>query len=80
VIRSFLRSQAIFLVGGFLLAASLLPSVFSESKPDVRTSLIAGSVLALYTASFLAMGQKWSALGVVASTTLWFVLLAQGLA
>ena len=74
-----LRSQYIFLVGGFALAASLFPSVLTEFKPDVRTSVIAAGVLTLYTLSFLAMKQPLSALGIALNAALWWVLLGQTL-
>ncbi len=77
MIRKLLASQYIFLVGGFALAAALIPTVVGSGKPDWSTSALTGAVLLLYTVSFAAQRQWVSAAGLAANAALWAVLLGQ---
>ena len=71
--------EYVFLIGGFVLAAALLPTVFGDFKPDSLTSLITGTVLSLYTVTFWTLKQKVSAFGIGSSAILWIILLIQSL-
>ena len=67
----------LFLVGGFVFAAFLVPSIRSEAKPAIHTSLWTAAVLTLYVVAFASLGLWLSALGVVASASAWWVLFYQ---
>ena len=69
--------QLIFLIGGFILAAALLPSIFSEFKPNRKTSFVTGIVLLFYLLAFVSLGQYISAVGMVFSVILWMILFVQ---
>lgn len=74
----FVWQELVFLVGGWLLAVALLPTVFGEAKPEPSTSLLTSAVLTAYVGSFLSLRQYLSAVGVGASALLWWVLFVQG--
>lgn len=65
------------MIGGFVLAASLIPSVRSKHKPHIKTSLITGGILTLFTVAYYTMGYFRAVAGTAASTTLWYVLAYQ---
>ncbi len=69
--------QLIFLVGGFLLGAALVPTVLARGGPQLSTSLLTGGVLAAYTGTFAVQHQYVSALGLGVNTVLWGVLAVQ---
>lgn len=69
--------QLVFLIGGFVLAAALLPTVFGREKPERSTCALTGTILTAYTLAFVQMGQWLSALGVGLTALLWMVLLVQ---
>ena len=43
-------------VGGFVLATALVPALRSAEKPPLRTSLVTGGVLALFTVTLGTLG------------------------
>lgn len=64
-------------VGAFLLAAALVPSIRSQSKPALSTSLLTGSVLVLFTVTFVSL-QLWiSAFAELLSVIMWAILAVQ---
>ena len=68
----------VFLVGGLLLAAALLPTVAAGGGVPVATCALTGGVLTAYAVTF-AVGRQWaSAAGVGLNAALWGVLLIQG--
>ena len=71
--------QGIFLVGGFVLAAALVPAVVAGGGVPLSSALVTGGVLAGYTGAFLKMGQRVSAVGTGLNALLWAVLAVQAL-
>lgn len=70
--------EAVFLVGGWALAAALIPTVLANAPPPLSTSLLTGTVLSGYTATFIQQKQYVSAVGIAANALLWWVLAWQG--
>lgn len=70
--------QDLFLTAGnVVLWLALLPSVFSENKPALSTSLLTGSILLMFSVIFATL-ELWfssAALALVGAT--WFVLAVQ---
>ncbi len=71
--------EAVFTIGGFLLAASLLPAVIHKQPPPATTSGLTGGILAIYAPTFLSLGLPLSSLAVAIAAVLWGVLLVQDL-
>lgn len=65
------------MIGGFVLAISLIPSVKSKHKPHIKTSLITGGILTLFTVAYYTMGYFRAVAGTAASTALWYILAYQ---
>lgn len=66
--------QLIFLVGGFVLAAALVPTILAGGGPVLSTCLLTGGILAAYTFAFYRMKQYWSTLGTALSASAWAIL------
>lgn len=45
-------SELVFIIGGTILSVALIPSVWSENKPDPKTSALSGIVLAAFTVNY----------------------------
>lgn len=67
----------IFAVGGLILAAGLLPSVFGPEKPALATSLVTGSIILIYSVTFMAMGLWISGSINLVQSILWVTLAVQ---
>jgi hypothetical protein len=64
-------------IGNLVLAAGLLPSLLSKNKPDIKTSIISGTVLAAFGFTFASLELWLSAVAVTIAAMLWFVLAYQ---
>lgn len=64
----------VFTVGGFALAASLVPAVWRRQPPPLATSLLTGTVLAAYVPTFASLFLWASAAAVGVSALLWGTL------
>jgi len=63
--------------GSMVFIIALLPSVFSAAKPAAMTSLMTGTVLAIFAVTYTTL-DLWFAAGTTAITSItWFVLLGQ---
>lgn len=71
--------QLVFLIGGFILAGALVPTVLAGGGPVLSTCLTTFGVLAAYTGAFMYMRQWVSAAGVAVSALLWLILAGQAL-
>ena len=70
--------QDIVLSGGsFIFVASLFPSLLSRDKPAILTSVINGTVLVVYVATYISMKLYITALACLILGILWFVLAYQ---
>lgn len=77
MIRRLFSSQYVFAVGGWVLAAALLPTVVGAPLGFALTAGVTGTVLTSYAASFVAQGQPQAAWAVQINGLLWLVILAQ---
>ena len=63
--------DAVFAVGGFVLAATVLPTLLSGDRPALATSLALTVVLAVYTALFITLDLPLGAAGAALQSVLW---------
>jgi hypothetical protein len=61
----------------FVLIIALLPSVFSEHKPALTTSLVTGSALSIMGITFATLSLWLTMIALFISSVLWFVLALQ---
>ena len=67
----------ILMVGNFIIALALIPTVLSKHKPEPLTSFLDGLVLTAFAIVFFSLGLYCGAIAVSVSALLWFILLAQ---
>lgn len=67
----------LMMVGGIMFSIALIPCVRGEGKPDWRTSLLTGGILASYVPALATRGLVLSSAATAATATIWFVLLYQ---
>lgn len=70
--------DAVFTLGGFVLAAGLVPALRAPVAPPRGTSLTMVAVLGAYTAAFLTLGLYSSAASLGLQVALWGALLWKG--
>lgn len=51
----------VFAVGSVVFLVALLPAIFGRNKPPLSTSLLTGSVLAVYAWTQATLGLDWAA-------------------
>lgn len=73
------REDIVFSIGNLILAAALLPSIFSTNKPSAITSLITCAILAAFCCCFIKMKYELTVWITGAASILWFVLFVQAL-
>ena len=66
-------------VGSFLFFVALLPSVFSENKPDVWTSGMTSLNLTAFTVIYYSLGLRFGTITTALATLAWYVLWYQKL-
>jgi hypothetical protein len=69
--------DVIFGAGSLFFAASLIPSVRGEQKPNILTSAVTALWLWIFVSMYIYMHFIFSALSTGASAVLWSVLFAQ---
>lgn len=67
----------ILTVGNYIFAIALLPSVFGPDKPALSSSLMTGTVLAIFGVVYLSLGLVSSTFSVALTSVIWFVLAYQ---
>ncbi len=63
--------DAVFAVGGFILAATVLPTLLSDDKPAWPTSISLAVILGVYTALFATLNLELAAAGAALQSILW---------
>jgi hypothetical protein len=63
--------------GAIIFAIALIPSIISDDKPDLRTSLTTGLVLLAFTAAYISLGLTFAAATVFITAGFWFTLAFQ---
>lgn len=70
--------QDLIITGGSLiLAAALLPTVFSKDKPALSTALLTGSILAVFAVTYLTLDLRFAAAVTSVTASLWFTIAIQ---
>lgn len=69
----------ILTVGSIILIAALIPSVISQHKPALATSLMMGVVLAAFAGVYGSLGLWLAMLATAGQASLWLVLAWQKL-
>lgn len=67
----------IFSIGNAIMALALLPSLLSKDKPALKTSLLTGTILAIFSATFYSLGLYLSCCMLAISSALWLTLAYQ---
>ncbi|MCK9495046.1 MAG: hypothetical protein M0R75_06055 [Dehalococcoidia bacterium] len=67
-------------VGGFVIAAGIIPTIMSRVKPALMTSATIVVVLGVSTVAFASLGLWLTAAGAALQFVLWGIVLAQTLA
>ena len=63
--------DVVFAVGGFILAATVLPTLLSDDKPAWPTSISLAVILGVYTALFATLDLELAAAGAALQSVLW---------
>ena len=66
--------DVIFSIGSVIFAIALLPSVFSNDKPALATSVMTGTVLVIFTITYATLGLWSTAIINGMVSTIWWVL------
>jgi hypothetical protein len=71
--------DTVLTIGTMIFIIALLPSVFGSAKPAAMTSLMTGTVLAIFAVTYTMLPDPlWFAAVTTATTsTVWFVLFGQ---
>lgn len=63
--------------GSLILAAALLPSIFSKHKPALWTSVLTGAVLTTFAVTYSSLRLWYAATTTLLTALLWFTLAVQ---
>lgn len=69
--------DVVLFVGGFVLAAGIVPAIRGTEKPPVATTLTLVVMLAIFGAVFVTLGLWLTAIAVFVQGSLWAVVLTQ---
>mgnify|MGYP001559148886 FL=1 len=61
----------VFTVGAIFFIVALLPSVFSENKPDIKTSSLTAVILTCFSVTYFTLHLYFSAVVTLATAILW---------
>jgi len=64
-------------VGQWIFIIALMPSIFSQNKPDVKTSLITAIVLTVFGFTFLTLNLIIGGLSGLGTAFCWWILFVQ---
>lgn len=67
----------ILAIGQWVLLIALLPSVFSNDKPAISTSILTGGVLMVFTFTFVTLSFITTAISSTIVAFVWFILAVQ---
>ncbi len=66
-------------IGGFIIAAGIIPTILSPAKPPIATSTIIVATLAVFTLTFATLGLWFTVAATAVQAVLWGIVLAQSL-
>ena len=67
----------VLMVGGFIFAVALFPSIFSQHKPSRTTCLMTGVVLIAFTVTYATLDLTLATISTALTAGCWFILLVQ---
>lgn len=67
----------IFSVGTWIFVVALIPTIRGKQKPELSTSIVTGSILAVFVITYLSLNLWLSALSNVLTSGSWFLLAYQ---
>jgi hypothetical protein len=72
-----LWQDIVITLGGWIFIIALLPSIFSNDKPAVATSLLNTIVLIAFVVTYISLGLVVSGITMSITAFLWFILMIQ---
>ena len=67
----------ILTAGSILFIVALLPSVFSKDKPALKTSLLTGTILAIFAFTYASLSLWFTTITTALASITWFILVYQ---
>ena len=67
----------VFFIGQIVMGVSMIPSLVTQHKPHIKTSILSGSILAVYSIVFYTLDLPKSTIGCAFVACLWFILAVQ---
>lgn len=67
----------VFSVGTWIFVVALIPTIRGKQKPELSTSIVTGSILAVFVITYLSLNLWLSALSNVITSACWFLLAYQ---
>ncbi len=75
----FTWQDAILTLGTLVFLVALIPTLLGDAKPSPLTSLLTGTVLLVFAATYLTLGLYFASITTAATGTVWLVILWQSL-
>lgn len=75
--EDFTWQDAILTLGTLVFLVALIPTLVGDAKPSPLTSLLTGSVLLVFAATYLTLGLHFASITTAATGTVWLVILWQ---
>ena len=69
--------DVVLMVGGFIFAIALFPSILSAHKPSRITCLLTGIVLLAFMGAYATLGLTLATISTALTALCWFILLGQ---
>lgn len=67
----------VFSIGQWIFIVALIPSVLSKDKPALSSSLLTGTVLAVFAVTYLSLSLWFSGATTILVSGMWFTLAIQ---
>jgi hypothetical protein len=68
----------VFTAGSWVLIIALLPTVFSKNKPTSATSFMYGTILLIFTFTYLSLALWFTTLSTGITALIWYIIGVQG--
>lgn len=76
-VASMAWQDLVLAIGGFIIAAGIIPTILSPAKPPIATTVIITVTLAIFTATFASLGLWFTVAATAAQGVLWAIVLWQ---
>jgi len=64
----------VFSIGSWIFVIALIPTIRGGSKPALSTSLLTGSILAIFAITYFSLELWLSTVSTIATATSWYIL------